>query len=157
MDIEDKEYEQDLPSVDPQQDGELPRWEFKPRRNPKWGTVEREGLIIGRGVTRKVVPPDEVYKLAALGCTIEEICDWFQVNRETLKYNFSDYIEKGRAQLKQRLRTAQLHVALSGNATMLIWLGKNILGQTDTPTNSDNNQPLPWTDDTVGPGAQDGE
>jgi hypothetical protein len=30
---------------------------------------------------------------------------------------------------------------------MLIWLGKNILGQSDNPTNSDANAPLPWTDD----------
>jgi len=28
----------------------------------------------------------------------------------------------------------------------LIWLGKNILGQSDTPVNGEANQPLPWTD-----------
>mgnify|MGYP006292261933 CR=1 FL=1 len=120
------------------------KWEFKPRQNPKWGTVTKDGLIVGRGANRKVVPPDEVYKLAALGCTIEEMSDWFQVNRETLKYNFSEYIEKGRAQLKYRLRRAQIHAALNGNPTMLVWLGKQILGQSDNPTDTDANQPLPW-------------
>lgn len=155
MDIEDKEYEQDLPQVAPIQDGELPKWEFKPRRNPKWGTIEKDGLIVGRGVTRKVVPPDEVYKLAALGCSMEEMCDWFQINRETLKYNFAEYISKGQSHLKQRLRQAQYQVAIGGNATMLIWLGKNVLGQQETPTNNDSNQPLPWNDDTTIPGETD--
>lgn len=125
------------------------KWEFKPRQNPKWGTVTKEGLTVGRGANRKVVPPDEVYKLAALGCSMEEICEWFQINRETLKYNFSDYIAKGRSELKQRLRRAQIQTALDGNATMLVWLGKNILGQTDNPTNSEENQPLPWSEKDV--------
>lgn len=122
------------------------RWQFKPRQNPKWGQVTKEGLIVGRGANRKVVPPDEVWKLAALGCTMEEMCDWFQINRETLKYNFSDYIAKGRAELKRRLRAAQIRVALEGNATMLVWLGKNLLNQSDNPANSDENQPLPWNE-----------
>lgn len=122
------------------------KWEFKPRQHPKWGTVTKEGLIVGRGANRKVVPPDEVYKLAALGCTMEEMADWFQINRETLKYNFSDYIAKGRTDLKHRLRRAQIQVALSGNAVMLIWLGKNILGQSDSPTENEANQPLPWSE-----------
>ena len=122
------------------------KWEFKPRQNPKWGTVTRQGLIVGRGARKRVVPPDEVYKLAALGCTMEEMADWFQIHRETLKYNFSEYIAKGQAELKTRLRRAQIKTALDGNATMLVWLGKNVLGQTDTPSNNTVNEPLPWTD-----------
>jgi hypothetical protein len=77
---------------------------------------------------------------------MEEMADWFQINRETLKYNFSDYIAKGRAELKRRLRAAQIKTAMGGNASMLIWLGKNILGQSDNPQDSDANSPLPWTD-----------
>jgi hypothetical protein len=38
-------------------------------------------------------------------------------------------------------------VAFEGNPTMLIFLGKNILGQTDQPVNNDNNMILPFTDD----------
>jgi len=141
--MEEKEEQHEVDSEAPIQDCDI-KWEFKPRQNPKWGTVTKEGLIVGRGPNRKVVPPDEVYKLAALGCTIEEMAEWFQVNRETLKYNFSEYIEKGRAQLKYRLRRAQIQTALSGNPTMLVWLGKNILGQSDNPIDSSANQPLPW-------------
>lgn len=134
----------DLPSETPEQSGENPRWEFKPRKNPKWGEVTKRGLVVGRGANQKVVPPDEIYKLACLGATVEEMSDFFGVNRETLKYNFSDYIAKGRAELKRRLRAVQLKVALNGNPTMLIWLGRNILGQTENPYNSEADQPLPW-------------
>lgn len=122
------------------------KWEFRPRQNPKWGQVTKDGLIVGRGANRKVVPPDEVWKLAALGCTLEEMSEWFQVKPDTLKYNFADYIAKGRSELKRRLRASQIKVAMSGNATMLIWLGKNILGQSDNPTNNSDNQPLPWNE-----------
>ncbi len=129
----------------PSQDNPV-KWEYKPRQNPKWGTVEKPGLIVGRGANRRVVPPDEVWKLAALGCTLEEMSDWFGVKPDTMKYNFADYIAKGRAELKRRLRAAQIRTAMDGNATMLVWLGKNILGQSDAPTNNDDNQPLPWSD-----------
>jgi hypothetical protein len=122
------------------------KWEYKPRQNPKWGTVEKQGLIVGRGANKKIVPPDEVWKLAALGCTLEEMSDWFGVKPDTLKYNFADYIAKGRSELKRRLRAAQIRVAMDGNATLLIWLGKNLLSQSDNPMNSDDNQPLPWND-----------
>jgi hypothetical protein len=135
----------EIPAEPPQQKY-TEKWEFKPRQNPKWGTVTREGLIVGRGQNRKVIPPDEIWKLAALGATMEEMSDWFGINRETLKYNFSDYIAKGRAELKRRLRSAQIKTALEGNATLLIWLGKQYLGQQDQPTNNEDNQPLPWVE-----------
>ena len=127
-------------------DQEYPKWEYKERQNPRWGTVTKEGLIVGRGTTKKVVPPDEVWKLSAMGATLEEMSDWFQVKPDTLKYNFADYIAKGRAELKRRLRAAQLKVAMGGNATMLIWLGKNILGQSDASQDSAANSPLPWNE-----------
>ena len=47
---------------------------------------------------------------------------------------------------KTSLRQAQLRVALEGNPTMLIWLGKNVLNQNDNGTTSDDRRPLPWSD-----------
>jgi hypothetical protein len=41
-------------------------------------------------------------------------------------------------------------VALKGNAVMLIWLGKNILGQSDTPISIDANKVLPYSDNEDG-------
>jgi hypothetical protein len=123
-----------------------PRWEFRPRQNPRWGTVERAGLIIGRGANKKVIPPDDVYKLAALGCTQKEIATWFAIPEETLKYNFYEYMQRAQEETKQRLRRAQITAALAGNVTMLIWLGKNMLGQQENPVNTDTDRVLPWTD-----------
>lgn len=122
------------------------KWDYPRRQNPRWGTVTRQGLIVGRGQNQRVVPPDEVYRLAALGCTIDEISEWFMVKPDTLSYNFAEYIAKGRAELKHRLRRAQVKTALAGNATLLIWLGKNILGQMDQPVNTDQDRALPWTE-----------
>jgi len=42
------------------------------------------------------------------------------------------------------LRRAQFEKALAGDARMLMFLGKNWLGQQDTPTDEENTQPLPW-------------
>jgi hypothetical protein len=76
-----------------------------------------------------------------------EIAEWFGIDDSTLNYNFKQELLKGKLNLSQSLRRAQITLALSGNATMLIWLGKNILGQSENPFNSEDNQPLPWSDD----------
>lgn len=137
----------DLPSEEPKQDlTKYPKWEYKERKDPRWGTVTRDGLVVGRGKTQKVVPPDDVYKLAEIGCTDREIAEWFQIKEDTLRYNFADYLTKGRAGMKRRLRAVQLSTALAGNATLLIWLGKQYLGQSDQPTNTDDDKILPWAD-----------
>jgi len=92
------------------------------------------------------VPPDEVWKLAEIGMTDREIAEWFQIKEDTLRYNFADYLTKGRAGMKRRLRAVQLSTALSGNATLLIWLGKQYLGQSDQPMVTDDDKILPWND-----------
>ena len=55
------------------------------RKDPKWGEMTKKGLVIGRGDTKKIIPPDEVEKLARLWCTYEEIAQWFNIPVETLK------------------------------------------------------------------------
>ena len=141
---------QELPVLTLEEQGLVP----PPRDPSKTGNkpkelvaVEVRGYQIGRGIRRRVVNPDDVYKLAQLGCTTKEIARWFDVPENTLKDNFRIIIEKGREDLKQTLRMAQIKLALGGNAVMLIWLGKNMLGQSDNPLNNDSNQILPWTDE----------
>jgi aminopeptidase C len=126
------------PTVDPSKTGNKPK---------KLKAVEVLGFEVGRGLKKRIVNPDDVYKLAAIGSTDKEISRWFGVDEQTLRYNFKGILEKGREDLKQSLRMAQLKLALSGNAVMLIWLGKNILGQSDNGITNDTNQPLPWTDE----------
>ena len=114
------------------------------RKTPRTGTKEVEGRIVGRD--KKVIPPEEVYKLAQIGCKDIEIAAWFGIAEDSLRYNFAVELLKGRENLKQSLRRAQLSLALSGNAVMLIFLGKNYLGQSDNPINTEALTPLPWTD-----------
>ena len=129
---------------------EEPRDPSKTGNKPKQlVAVEVYGYEVGRGRRKKVVVPQDVYNLAAIGCSDREIAQWFDVDENTLRYNFSDIIAKGREDLKHSLRRAQLKLALSGNAVMLIWLGKNYLGQTDQPMNTDDNKVLPWTDNAT--------
>jgi len=109
--------------------------------------VEVYGYEVGRGRRKKVVVPKDVYELASLGCTDRDIARWFDIDENTLRYNFSDIIAKGREDLAHSLRRAQIKLALSGNAVMLIWLGKNILGQSDTPTGGEDHKALPWNDE----------
>jgi hypothetical protein len=115
------------------------------RKTRKTATIEVEGVVVGRD--RRVVPPRDVERLAQMGCKDSEIAEWFGVDENTLRYNFSVELLKGKLALNQSLRQAQIRLALNGNATMLIWLGKNILGQSDSPTDSEANAPLPWSDD----------
>jgi hypothetical protein len=120
--------------------------EYPQAVNDRWGTKIVEGRVVGRN--NIVVPPQEVEDLAALGCKDMEIAQWFGINDNTLRYQFSEELTKGRENLKQSLRRAQLKAALGGNVVMLIWLGKNILGQSESPQ-STQAEVLPFTDDEL--------
>ena len=74
---------------------------------------------------------EQVEKLAGFGCTNTEIASFFGCSENTIRRSYGEFLTKGRANLKKRLRKAQLDTALSGNSTMLIWLGKQMLGQVD--------------------------
>ena len=82
--------------------------------------------------------------MAEIGCPDAEIAEWLGITESTFRFNFSGYATKARSQLKQKLRRAQIHTALGGSVPMLIWLGKNILGQSDNPVDLDKPTVLPW-------------
>lgn len=127
---------------------EEPRDPSKTGNKPKQlVAVEVYGYEVGRGMRKRVVTPEEVFKLAALGCTDKEIATWFDIAYDTLRYNFADIIAKGRQEMKTQLRNAMFKNALNGNAALQIFLAKNMLGMSDNPVNSDDNKPLPWSDD----------
>lgn len=73
----------------------------------------------------------EVEKLASFGCPNVEIATLLGCSENTIRRRFGEETAKGRASLKKSLRRKQVEVALSGNATMLIWTGKNLLDQSD--------------------------
>lgn len=74
----------------------------------------------------------QVQKLATLGTKVSEIADFFGVSRDTIERRFAAELTKGRAALRESLRAAQIKAAKRGNPAMLIWLGKQYLGQSDS-------------------------
>ena len=99
------------------------------------------------GRPRKELDTDLIEKLASIFCTNEEISTIVGCHPDTLADNFSEYLKKGRDKGKTSLRRMQWEKCQTGNATMLIWLGKNMLGQSDQPVNTESDQVLPWSDD----------
>ncbi len=82
---------------------------------------------------------DEIEKLAQFQCTQEEIA-WFcglsvdtleRACRRELKIKLAEFIEEKRSKGKSKLRVRQLQLAYAGNPAMLIFLGKQYLGQSD--------------------------
>jgi len=74
---------------------------------------------------------NKVEELAGYGCTDTEMASFFDISRTTLERNYGQFITKGRDKGKTRLRKLQWKSAEKGNVVMLIWLGKQVLGQTD--------------------------
>ena len=74
---------------------------------------------------------NQVEQLAGFGCTDTEIASFFDISRTTLERNYEQYMTKGRESGKIRLRQMQWASAKKGNVAMLIWLGKQLLGQSD--------------------------
>lgn len=118
------------------------------KTGPKPKTLEpfeKLGISVGRG--NLVIDPLDVQKLSALGCNLKEISDFFGAKPDTIKRNFADYIQKGQSELNISLRRAMIHNATQNmNATIQIWLSKNMLGMRDEPTHTEDARPLPWVE-----------
>ena len=114
--------------------------------NIKYGEKTVQGRVVGRNKT--VIPEEQVAQLAQYHCTNKEMADFFDVPLQTFVDNFRDIITKNRIITKQRLRKAQLDLALNKHdRVMLIWLGKQMLGQAENPITEESNQVLPWLDE----------
>jgi predicted metal-dependent hydrolase len=85
----------------------------------------------GPGKPKAKIDPEHVKALASAGCTVEEIADFLGVNKKTLERRFRGVMEKGRNTRNVSLRRKQVELAMRGDKTMLIWLGKQFLGQSD--------------------------
>ena len=81
----------------------------------------------------------ELDKLCGLQCSLEEIAGWFNCSVDTIEarikethgMTFPEYFAQKRSGGKISLRRKQYETAMSGNVSMLIWLGKQYLGQVD--------------------------
>lgn len=91
------------------------------------------------GRPRIDVDMDQLTELVRIQCTAEECAQVLGITAPTLDArlkesgyaNFLDFYKKHSAEGKSSLRRAQFKAAKEGNATMLVWLGKQWLGQRD--------------------------
>lgn len=80
---------------------------------------------------------DQIKRMASVGCTMEEMAGILRCSVDYLTSQseknpaFAIAIDEGRTGLKQSLRHAQVQQALNGSTAMLIWLGKQLLQQSD--------------------------
>lgn len=78
------------------------------------------------------IDPKVVEGMAYAGGTTEEIAQFLAVSRDTIERRFTDVLTQARARRRLRLRQLQWKAAEAGDKTMLIWLGKVELGQSET-------------------------
>lgn len=94
---------------------------------------------------RKQIDQKQFESLCQLQCTLDEICGFFDCCTDTLeswckrtyKQGFSEVFKQKRGVGKISLRRSQFRLA-EKNANMAIWLGKQYLGQKDSPSDDDN-------------------
>ena len=90
---------------------------------------------------RKVINQKQFESLCAIQCTQEEICNVLDVTDKTLTrwcnevydLSFSEVYEQKRDIGRMSLRRNQFKLAEGGNTTMQIWLGKQVLKQSENP------------------------
>lgn len=90
------------------------------------------------GRPKKEINKEQFEKLCGFQCTMQEICDFFNITDKTLTRwcndtygkSFSEVFSQKRELGKVSLRMSQFRLA-EKNATMAIWLGKQYLGQRD--------------------------
>jgi len=99
-------------------------------------------MVAGR--PRKVIDWDLVEKLSTIQCTTAEIARIIGVSESTLDHNkkFVQIHKKGLDEGRMSLRRLQWKKANEGNVVMLIWLGKQYLGQKDRQEISGENGPI---------------
>ncbi len=77
-----------------------------------------------------------VVKLSQLGCTDDEIANILGIGEASVHRHFRQELNEGRGNLRSSLRKAQVQAAIvERNPTMLIWLGKQYLGQREPKQN----------------------
>lgn len=106
---------------------------------PKPGKKPVGGPRPGSGRPRKIIDMALVEKLAQIHASQEEIAATLGVSVGYVSEHLKDGADpafaaahaRGWSNGRLNLRRRQLEKAMGGDSTMLIWLGKNMLGQAD--------------------------
>ena len=77
----------------------------------------------------KNIDADEVAELAEVGMSGRGIAALVGCDEGVVRRRFAAEVRRGRALRALRIRQAQNAAAAAGNAAVLIWLGKVVLGQ----------------------------
>lgn len=89
---------------------------------------------------------DNIEKLAAIGCTNEEIASFLGVSADTIERRFAGAIKKGKLSGFVSVKRRLYEKATSGDLGAIIWFGKQFMGWRDKQalehTGSDG-KPLP--------------
>jgi hypothetical protein len=92
---------------------------------------------------RKQIDAKQVEILASFGFNLSEIGLVVGCSHDTLQRRFALPIKKGQVELRFSLRQAQYKSAIQNlNVTMLIWLGKQYLGQRNEPSSTSQDDQL---------------
>jgi hypothetical protein len=83
------------------------------------------------GRPRRNIDPLQVYEMARIHCTWEEMASALLVSPDTLETHFSGIVNLARSEGKKGLRRKMFETAEQGNTSMMIWLSKNHLGMKD--------------------------
>jgi len=91
-------------------------------------------------------------RLAHIQCTQDEIAAAFDMTEVTLDtklkehnyVNFLDFYKTNGAGGKRSVRRNQFKIMEGGNSTMAIWLGKQLLGQSDNPVHGNEDTATPF-------------
>ena len=83
------------------------------------------------GRHKKPVDEEKLVLLASLGLTIPECAAVLECSHDSIERNYLEMYHHGKDKCRASIRRKQIELAQAGNPTMLIWLGKNLLGQRD--------------------------
>jgi len=122
-----------------------PEWVNLPSEDTNLATGEPKVTTQGR--KRAQVDVQQLIKLAEIGCSTDEMGKFFGCDGSVIRRHYITLLDQVKVRTKAKLRQAQLDSALNGDKVMLIWLGKQMLNQSDNgERNQDDRQPLPWND-----------
>ena len=96
---------------------------------------QKDKIIPGKkkkiGRPKFVIEYDMVKELARCACTVQEIASYLGCSTDTLERDahFKEVYQEGLHHCRRSLRRVQYEAAMDGDRTMLVWLGKQLLGQ----------------------------
>ena len=79
----------------------------------------------------------EIEELSRSHCTFVELSRFYNCSEKAVEeryrtdQDFKQAVDRGRFEAIKGLRRKQLEMAMDGNTQMAVWMGKQLLGQTD--------------------------